>query len=104
MPDSTQISSRSSASGKARRIESWRFAIRFFRNRHGSVQAHIGGEEAGAELDHRWLLGLRSRRRGRTRRPANATIGVTIRKNRNVMYGACTAMAPGMCWRSCLPV
>jgi hypothetical protein len=35
MPDSTQIKSRSSASGKARFIESWRRWILFFRNKFG---------------------------------------------------------------------
>ena len=35
MPDSTQISSRSSVSGKARLIESWRRWILFFRNISG---------------------------------------------------------------------
>ena len=35
MPDSTQISSRSSASGNARLIESWRRVILFLRNKTG---------------------------------------------------------------------
>ena len=38
MPDSMQISSRSSASGKARLIESWRFEIAFFRNSIGACK------------------------------------------------------------------
>ena len=36
MPDSMQISSRSSASGNARLIESWRLVIAFFRNSIGA--------------------------------------------------------------------
>ena len=38
MPDSMQIRSRSSASGKARLIESWRFEIAFFRNSIGACR------------------------------------------------------------------
>ena len=51
MPDSTQISSRSSASGKARRIDSWRFWILFLRKMPRQLHADIGGEQADAELD-----------------------------------------------------
>jgi len=36
MPDSMQISRRSSASGNARLIESWRFEIAFFKNSIGA--------------------------------------------------------------------
>ena len=75
MPDSTQISSRSSASGKARLIESWRLAMRFFRNRYGSLHADIGGGEANADLDRRRLVELEhheqvEQREQRTSRPA----------------------------------
>ena len=38
MPDSMQISNRSSASGKARLIESWRFVIAFFKNSIGACK------------------------------------------------------------------
>src|SRR5918994_4196224 len=54
MPDSTQISSRSSASGKARRIDNCRRAMRFLRKqiRH----ADIGGDQAQPEFDDRGLI------------------------------------------------
>jgi hypothetical protein len=38
MPDSIQISKRSSASGNARLIESWRLEIAFFKNSIGACK------------------------------------------------------------------
>ena len=37
MPDSTQISSKSMASGKARRMETWRLPVASFRNNSGAL-------------------------------------------------------------------
>ena len=54
-----QISSRSSASGKARLIESWRLLIAFLQEQHRRLQPEIGSAEAHSDLDRQRLLHVR---------------------------------------------
>ena len=83
MPDSIQISSRSSASGNARRIDSCRFEIAFFRNSIGACRPSqaapthmpilIGNDFSICEITNTYSTAAMKN-----------TTGVTRRKNRNV--------------------
>ena len=54
-----QIRSRSSASGNARLIESWRLRDRVLQEQHRRLQAEIGGADADADLDRQRFVHLR---------------------------------------------
>ena len=83
MPDSTQISSRSSVSGKARLIDSCRRCDLVLQEHQRQVHADIGGGDAHAELDHRRLVEIEHdeqiERGEQTRSPPASPCGRTDR-------------------------